>query len=520
MRAAGIRNGSALAFSGMGAAMLDDSNYDHQANGHDPEDGFEPIMDVEALELALDRTNDGMKRLKAIAEWTAAQKSDGWWIDDIKAAATDVGKRRGISRKDISAAVDRGQDVWLDANTKNSDIWSDPSMREARKTLDQRLARPIVSDPPRKPLPLLADTAELLRASEVKMKAVVWLWLNRFALGKQSIVGGDPGLGKSTLLAYIAARISRGDLWPDGTRAPLGNVIILTAEDTLEDTVVPRLVAADADLGRIYFYKMTKLKNGRKRMFSLLTDLELLESKIREVGNVIAVIFDPMSAYFGNGRLDSHNNTELRSVLGPISDLAERHNVAVISNGHLNKTGDTRALMRFMGSLAFVAQARCAYLAVEEMTDGKLTGRVLFLEAKNNLGPKQGGLAYRIVPATVGEGIVTSYVHWDAGPVTITANQALAATTGGSQSRHPAQDDAQVFLRELLAYGPVWVQELQKEAKDAGISWASIRRVKDKLVEITRDKETKRYFWNLKNDEVAQVAHHKRAEQPEQPDDE
>jgi putative DNA primase/helicase len=353
-----------------------------------------------------------------------------------------------------------------------------------------------------RPLPLPADSIELLRASEVKMKAVIWLWLNRFARGKQSIIGGDPGLGKSTLLAYIAAQISCGGPWPDGSgRAPIGNIIYLTAEDTLDDTVVPRLVAAGADLSRIYFCTMTRMKNGRKRMFSLLTDLELLESKIREVGNVIAVIFDPMSAYFGNGRLDSHNNTELRSVLGPISDLAERHNVAVLSNGHLNKTGDTRALMRFMGSLAFVAQARCAYLAIEEMTDGKPTGRVLFLEAKNNLGPKQGGLAYRILQTVVEDSIVTSYVHWDAGPVTVTANQALAATTGGGQSRHPAQDEAAEFLGELLADGPMWVKELQKEAQDAGISWATIRRVQDRLIEITRDKETRRYFWSLKNDE-------------------
>jgi hypothetical protein len=122
--------------------VLDDTNYS-QTNGHDTEDGFEPIMDVEALELELDRTHDEIKRLKAIAKWTAAMKSDGWWTDDIQAAAVDVGKRRGISRKNIVSAVDRGCDIWVDANTKDSDFSSDCIMKEARKALDERLSRPI-----------------------------------------------------------------------------------------------------------------------------------------------------------------------------------------------------------------------------------------------------------------------------------------------------------------------------------------------------------------------------------------
>jgi hypothetical protein len=123
---------------------------------------------------------------------------------------------------------------------------------------------------------------------------------------------------------HLATKIEPvGWLWPDDTgRSPRGNVIYLTAEDTLDDTVVPPLMAAGGDCSCIYFYKVTKLKDGRKRMSSLLTDLEILEQEIQRI--VIAVIFDPMSAYFGNGRIDSHNNTELRAVLGPITDLVER----------------------------------------------------------------------------------------------------------------------------------------------------------------------------------------------------
>ncbi len=106
------------------------------------------------------------------------------------------------------------------------------------------------------------------------MEALDWLWSNRFALGKLGLIVGLPDEGKGQLLCDIAARRSHAARWPCGEGiAPQGNVILLTAEDDIADTVVPRLAAAGADLERIEIVKMVRA-DGRDRMFSLVTDLD------------------------------------------------------------------------------------------------------------------------------------------------------------------------------------------------------------------------------------------------------
>jgi putative DNA primase/helicase len=148
---------------------------------------------------------------------------------------------------------------------------------------------------------------ETTRASKFSVRAVRWFWPGRFALGKLGLVGGLPDKGKGLKSADIIARCTRGSEWPcnEGT-APLGSVIWFTAEDDIEDTVIPRLVAAGADLERVHIVGMAKNPDGAPRMFNLATDLELLRRKIAEVGDVVLVIIDPMSAYVGVGKLNTH----------------------------------------------------------------------------------------------------------------------------------------------------------------------------------------------------------------------
>ena len=126
-----------------------------------------------------------------------------------------------------------------------------------------------------------------VRADAVRMIAIEWIWPDRFAIGKLGIIAGLPDVGKGQMLCYIAARITGADNnWPCEEGIALqGNVILLTAEDDLRDTVVPRLAAAGADLSRIHIVKMVR-DGDKKRMFSLVTDLDLLRYKIEEVGNV------------------------------------------------------------------------------------------------------------------------------------------------------------------------------------------------------------------------------------------
>jgi hypothetical protein len=136
-------------------------------------------------------------------------------------------------------------------------------------------------------------------ASSFRMTAIDWLWPERFALGKLGLLVGLPDEGKGQIFADIAARVTRILEWPCGEGvAPQGNVILLSAEDAPNDTVVPRLAAAGADLDRIEIVSMVVNTDAKERMFSLATDLVLLRRKIAEVGNVKLVLLSDTESGF------------------------------------------------------------------------------------------------------------------------------------------------------------------------------------------------------------------------------
>src|SRR5262249_520308 len=146
-----------------------------------------------------------------------------------------------------------------------------------------------------------ADGASLIAqcAADVTAEPFEWLWLGRVALGKLTLVAGEAGLGKSQVSIAMAAAVTTGGELPcrEG-RAPQGNVVILSAEDGVADTIVPRLMAAGADRKRVQIVNAVKDTIGR-RGFNLATDLELLEKAIVRLGDVRPVIIDPISSYLG-----------------------------------------------------------------------------------------------------------------------------------------------------------------------------------------------------------------------------
>jgi putative DNA primase/helicase len=200
--------------------------------------------------------------------------------------------------------------------------------------------------------------------ADVKPLPISWLWFNRIPLGMLTLILGDPGLGKSFLTLYMAAKISTGGAWPDsGTpenNAPQGSVVILTAEDDLAHVVRPRLDALEADVSKIHALEGVKIRDEENHehceYFNLQRDLPALQQAVRDQRNTKLVIIDPLSAYLG-GRIDSHKDAEVRSVLRPLVELAEKCGVAVIGVTHLNKNASGKAVYRAMGSLAFLAAA-------------------------------------------------------------------------------------------------------------------------------------------------------------------
>jgi putative DNA primase/helicase len=166
-------------------------------------------------------------------------------------------------------------------------------------------------------------------------------------------------------------------------------------------------------------------------------------------------------------------------VLEPIGEFAERMRTAVLSVTHFSKAGagtTTKALHRFIGSIAFVGAPRIALTVIEDADND----RRLLLHAKNNLAMPPQGLAYRLKETIVGEpgrSVTAPYAVFDADHVTMTANEAMAADGDGAR---PCDEAAQ-FLRELLADGPVPAKQIKADADSAGLAWATVRRAKDRL---------------------------------------
>jgi putative DNA primase/helicase len=300
----------------------------------------------------------------------------------------------------------------------------------------------------------------IVRLSDVEPRPVQWLWPGRIALGKLTLLAGDPGLGKSCLSLDLAARVSLGSPWPDDrtSTAPRGSVVLLGAEDGLHDTVRPRLDAMEADVKRIEALTAVKAADeADPRVFNLARDLPALEEAIQAAGDCRLVVVDPISAYLGE--TDSHKNADVRALLHPLCELADRRGVAVVAVTHLNKGNGAAAMYRATGSLAFVATARAAWLVTRAANDAS---RRLFLPMKNNLADGTRGMAFTIRTGGV--------VEWEPEPVPMDADQALAALAGGDD-----RDDVGDWLREALAGGRVPVTELMTDADANGIRPKQLR---------------------------------------------
>lgn len=309
--------------------------------------------------------------------------------------------------------------------------------------------------------------------ADVEARPIEWLWDGRIARGKLTLLAGNPDLGKSQIAIDISARLSRGAEWPDGGAARASATLMLSAEDAVDDTIRPRLEAAGADLRRVHVVTMVIEKDGRQRSFNLQEDLGRLRKSISTIGGVGLVIVDPITSYMG-ANVDSHRTTDVRGVLEPFAALADETKVAVLGITHPPKAAQSNALHAFTGSLAYVAAARLAFLAIEEPD----TERRLLLPVKNNVGARAAGLGYRLEQTIVSEGIVASRVCWDSAPVTMSANEAMRMTSTDGRG---ARAEAMELLREQLAGGPMAAAEIERLAADRGIKDRTLRRARDEL---------------------------------------
>ena len=316
-------------------------------------------------------------------------------------------------------------------------------------------------------------TLRLINGGSITPIAVEWVWRYWLPIGKLVLIAGAAGTGKTTLAIELAAIITRGGKFPDGAPSKMGDVVIWSGEDDASDTLVPRLIANDADVKRVHFVSnVADFKGGRS--FDPSTDMPLLLRKIKEIGNVVLIIIDPIvSAVAG----DSHKNTEVRRGLQPVVELANQIGASVIGITHFTKgTGGKDTTERVTGSLAFAALAR-AVLATAK--DSENNGYIL-TRSKSNLGPNGGGFRYKLSQVTLKgyPDITASKVVW--GETLEGDARDLIKNAEGDQPDNSNESAAEAWLLRNLADGPLKANDIYTLGGGAGFSKDKLKRAKVK----------------------------------------
>lgn len=333
--------------------------------------------------------------------------------------------------------------------------------------------------------------AKVRRLADVQPEALNWLWPNRLPCGKFTLMVGDPGSGKSFVALDIAARITRGTDWPDGSPAPgAGSVLLLNGEDGLGDTVIPRLTALGADLSRVHVFEGVRSTDGdQETSFALARHLEPLEWALVGMDNPRLLILDPISSFLRG--INSNGNAVVRQLLAKLSKLAEHWNIGVLAITHFAKKYREYTLQGALGSMAFVAAARGVWLVARDPRDET---RQLLLPMKSNLGGRAPGLGFRL-HSEVGE--MFPAVNWDTEPVNLQAEELVKLTRNAERPRRKTpREEAAECVRELLADGPRLCNAVINDAQERGFAERTIRRALHEIgVQTGRTEMSDRYYY-------------------------
>jgi putative DNA primase/helicase len=320
---------------------------------------------------------------------------------------------------------------------------------------------------------VIRPTAILTRASDIVPEAIRWLWPDWLPEGKLTLLAGSPGTGKTTLALALSATVSRGGKWPDGTVCNrTGDVLIWSGEDNPADTIVPRLMAAGADMDRVHIVTGRTNESGEIQPFDPSCDIPLLCERLAEMGGAAMLIVDPIVSAVAK---DAHRANDVRRDLQALVDMAAGYQCAVLGITHLAKgtKGGTPA-ERVIGSGAFVALARMVLMAGQDETQER---RVL-VRVKSNIAPDDGGFTY-VIEQTESNGIHASRVIWGE-IIEGTARDILGDVEQVDEERGQ-RDEAKDFLVGLLSDGPVNAKDLKRDADQAGFSWSTIHRASSQL---------------------------------------
>jgi hypothetical protein len=456
--------------------------------------------------------------LHPIYEWAIRQYQTSGSVPSLAMfrATTMPGLRETRSMYDVLAEYD----IDVECASDEPPEWVIEDLRnrylqKLAQDLSKRLARDLMEAPPHKFLETfskwgadLTDLAEKMGGSSVGRKMVLtpltdipmmatrWLWDGRISLGSLSLLAGREGVGKSTVAYTLAAQVTNGTLEGHYLGQPRA-VIIAATEDSFAKTIVPRLVAAKADLAKVF--RVDVKADGMVSSIDLPADLRALEHQV-VTNDVALILIDPLTSRLSE-TLDTHKDSDVRQALEPIVGLAERTECVALGIIHVNKSSGSDAGNLIMGSRAFNAVARSTMMALAHPEESEL--RILAM-AKNNLGRMDlPALIYRINQADLGkdangEQVRTSSIEFVGEDNRYISDIIEAAAHKKSTS---VLELATLWLESYLTTrdGSALVSEIKPDAKAAGITSATLRRAKEDLglEDVRLPGKPPRYEWKL-----------------------
>ena len=321
---------------------------------------------------------------------------------------------------------------------------------------------------------------KLINMEQVEVEKIDWLLYPFIPFGKVTIVQGDPGEGKTTMVLQIIAKLTKGEaVLPSGSDEsaleektmvlePV-NVIYQTAEDGLGDTIKPRFLSAGADCSRVM---VIDDNDQALTMMDARLEEAIIQTKAR------LVVLDPIQGFLG-AAVDMHRANEIRPLMKRVAVLAEKYHCAIILIGHMNKNSNGKSSYRGLGSIDFQAAARSVLIVGRIKDEPEI--RVV-CHVKSSLAPEGKSIAFRLDKDTGFEWI---------GEYDISADDLLSGDNRG-QKIHEAKE----FLKEILVSGSVAQTKVAEEAESRGIKKKTLWNAKKEL-EIESVKIGNQWFWML-----------------------
>jgi hypothetical protein len=325
------------------------------------------------------------------------------------------------------------------------------------------------SKPPQDNLQI--NSRALINLANVKPEQVDWLWDGRIPLRKLTILDGDPGRGKTSVLLDVAARLSIGAPMPSSVACidPV-DTLLLPTEDGLGDTIRPRLDVAGADVRRIH--ALVGHDEDPTRPITFPRDELYLEAAILKTNSRLVGI-DPLMGFLDKG-INPNSDPDVRRALLALSQVAERTGAAIVAVRHFNKKSDAAAMYRGSGSIAFTATARSVLVVADDPKDPAV--RVL-ASLKCNIAVPTPSLCFRLESGAQ----AIPFVVW-LGETDRSARDLLSAPfTSGRSDRDSCLAAAIQFLRRTLVGSPRAQTEIEEMAKAEGISMSTLMRAKKDL---------------------------------------